>query len=83
VTANGRPLLVARVEGKLYAMDGKCSHRGYDRGKGRLDSYLVSCRLHGAQFDIRTGERVRNLSAHSMSAYPVVEEGERVFVELP
>lgn len=80
--ANGRPLLVARVDGKLYAMDAKCSHMGFDLCKGRLDGYLVSCKLHGAQFDIRNGERVRNLSAHSMISYPVVEEDGRAFVEL-
>ncbi len=82
VTASGRPLLVARVENKLYAMDGKCSHMGFDLCKGRLDGHLVSCKLHGAQFDIRTGERVRNLSAHSMTVYPVVEESGRAYVEL-
>jgi nitrite reductase/ring-hydroxylating ferredoxin subunit len=83
VIANGRPLIVARVESKLYAMDGRCSHMGFDLCKGRLDGHLVSCKLHGAQFDIRTGERVRNLSARNMAAYPVVEENGRVLVELP
>ncbi len=82
VTAGGRPLVVARVEGELYAMDGKCSHMGFDLGKGRLDGHMVTCKLHGAQFDIRTGERVKNLSAHDMTVYSVVEEGGRAFVDL-
>lgn len=81
--AGGKQLLVARVEGKLYAMDGRCSHMTSDLSKGRLEGHLVTCRLHGAQFDIRTGERVRNMAARSMNAYQVEEEDGKAYVELP
>jgi nitrite reductase/ring-hydroxylating ferredoxin subunit len=83
VSTGGRTLLVSRVEGKLFAMDGRCSHMGFDLSRGRMDEYLVTCKLHGAQFDIRTGERLRNMSAHDLTVYPVMEENGKVFVELP
>jgi nitrite reductase/ring-hydroxylating ferredoxin subunit len=83
LTAGGKYLLAVRVEGKVYAMDGRCSHMTSDLSKGRLEGFLVTCRLHGAQFDVRTGERVRNMSARSMTAYPVIEEEGKVFVDLP
>lgn len=83
VTAGGKYLVVARVEGKQYAMDGRCSHMTTDLSKGRLEGHMVTCKLHGAQFDIRSGERVRNMAARSMSAYQVIEEEGQVFVELP
>jgi nitrite reductase/ring-hydroxylating ferredoxin subunit len=83
VTTGGRTLLVTRVEGKLFAMDGRCSHMGFDLSKGRMDEYLVTCKLHGAQFDLRTGERVRNMSAHDLAVYAITEENGKVFVEVP
>ena len=81
-TVGGKSLLVARVEGKLYAMDGRCSHMSMDLSKGRIEGPLVTCKLHGAQFDIRTGEVVRNMAAKPMKSYQVVEEGGRAFVEI-
>lgn len=83
VTAEGRPLVVAMVDGRLYAMDGRCSHMGFDLSRNRPDGHMVTCKLHGAQFDIRTGERVRNASAHDLKAYPVVVEEGAAYVELP
>jgi 3-phenylpropionate/trans-cinnamate dioxygenase ferredoxin subunit len=83
VTVGGKNLVVARVEGKIYAMDGRCSHMGFDLAKGRMEGYTVTCRLHGATFDIRTGERIRNPSARSMASYPVTEEDGKVLVDLP
>ncbi|MGE5379310.1 MAG: Rieske (2Fe-2S) protein [Candidatus Saccharibacteria bacterium] len=83
LTVGSKYLLVARVEGKLHAMDGRCSHMTSDLSKGMLEGHLITCRLHGAQFDIRTGERLRNMAARPMNAYSVEEEGGKVFVDLP
>lgn len=67
-------LLGARVEGELYAIDGKCSHMVSDLARGRLDGHLVTCRLYGAQFNIRSGMRLQNMAASSLTAYKVTEE---------
>jgi nitrite reductase/ring-hydroxylating ferredoxin subunit len=83
LTTGGKYLLIARVEGKLYAMDGRCSHMTSDLTKGKLEGFLITCRLHGAQFDVRTGERIRNMAARSMGAYKIEEEGGKAFVVLP
>lgn len=82
IEIEGRSLLIARVDGKLNAMDGRCSHMGYDLSKGRAEGPLVTCRLHGAQFDMRTGEVLRNMSAKPLRTYPVTEENGQVFVDL-
>lgn len=49
-------VLVCRVKGVLYAIDDNCSHRDARLSEGRLRHYEISCPLHGAQFDVRTGE---------------------------
>ena len=51
-----REILLARVGGKVYAIDNACGHSGYPLDKGRLDGHVVTCRWHDAKFDVRTGE---------------------------
>ncbi len=51
-----REILLAKIEGKVYAIDNACGHSGYPLDKGRLDGHVVTCRWHDAKFDVRTGE---------------------------
>ena len=53
-----REILLAKVGGKVYAIDNTCGHSGYPLNKGKLDGYIVTCRWHDAKFDVRTGEVV-------------------------
>lgn len=53
-----REILLAKVGGKIYAIDNACGHSGYPLSKGQLDGYIVTCRWHNARFDVRTGEVV-------------------------
>jgi 3-phenylpropionate/trans-cinnamate dioxygenase ferredoxin component len=56
-TKNGpREILLAKVDGKIYALDNACGHSGYPLDRGKLDGYVVTCRWHDAKFDVRTGE---------------------------
>jgi nitrite reductase/ring-hydroxylating ferredoxin subunit len=64
---NGSSFLVAKVEGKIFALDNRCPHRGFPlHYNGKLDRYTVTCAFHGAQFDIRTGACLR----HPAETYP-------------
>jgi 3-phenylpropionate/trans-cinnamate dioxygenase ferredoxin subunit len=48
--------LVCRVEGELHAFADRCSHAAAPLSVGRLRGATISCPLHGATFDVRTGE---------------------------
>jgi nitrite reductase/ring-hydroxylating ferredoxin subunit len=52
-------ILLAKVDGKIYAIDNACGHLAYPLSEGRLDGHIVTCAWHFAQFDVRTGEVVR------------------------
>lgn len=54
-TVQGREILVSSYNGKYYAIDGKCTHRGGDLSKGKLEGKIVTCPLHGSKFDVTTG----------------------------
>jgi nitrite reductase/ring-hydroxylating ferredoxin subunit len=54
VTANGKKVLLANVDGAFYAMQQKCPHLGANLCRGRLAGKTITCPLHSATFDITT-----------------------------
>lgn len=93
VEVQGKKLLVARVDGSFYAIDAVCSHMGGDLAKGKLSKGIVKCPRHGAEYDVRTGELVKDVGgmarainlgrgAKGQAAFKVVVEGDDVKVEV-
>lgn len=82
VEVDGKMIVLGMVEGKPFVMEGHCSHMGQDLSKGGKEGHVVRCKMHGAEFDLRTGEVLRNMQAKKLKTYPVTVEGEEVFVEL-
>ena len=82
IELDNKRIIIASTDDGIYAMDGKCSHMGYDLSRSKLEDHIITCRLHGAQFDIRTGEVKRNMAAKRMRTYNVKIENDEVFIEL-
>ncbi len=88
VNVANRTVLLANVEGTVYAMDGVCSHQGGALGQGKLEGYEVRCPRHGARYDVRSGAVVANVripligKASALHSYAVRVEGEDVLVEV-
>jgi len=82
VDAGGRVVAVFNVDGTIYAIGGKCTHRGGRLGEGELDGTVFSCPLHGAQFDVTTGQVVGPPAGQSVPAYRVVVQGEDIKVDV-
>ena len=96
VVAQGREILLARVGGKYYAADNRCSHMGGKLSQGKLEGTVVTCPRHGSRFDLRDGRVVRWLESAGLVArlgralkpprpleiYRVRVEGGKVLVEI-
>jgi 3-phenylpropionate/trans-cinnamate dioxygenase ferredoxin component len=80
--AEGRSVALFNVEGRYYAIDNVCPHRGGPLGEGDLEGSVVSCPWHAWRFDVASGANVNN-PAVKLGCYAVSEEGGSVFVELP
>lgn len=48
-------VLVVNLAGKFFAVENRCSHADSTLDGGRLRMGRISCPLHGAMFDVRTG----------------------------
>ncbi len=84
VNAQGRRLVLCRPSPEeIYALDDTCSHAQAFLSDGRLQGYEIECPRHGALFDIRTGEALTLPATRPVHTYPVVVEGNSIFVEVP
>jgi nitrite reductase/ring-hydroxylating ferredoxin subunit len=53
--AGGENLMLVNVDGKVCAVARTCPHRGWDLSRGEVVDGVITCGLHGAQFDVCSG----------------------------
>lgn len=75
---DGREVAVFRVDGTLYAMDGKCPHRGGPLGFGEILGTRVRCPWHDWSFDLATGACDVEPRARARTIPVRVEDGQVV-----
>jgi nitrite reductase/ring-hydroxylating ferredoxin subunit len=85
---DGRSVMLAKVGGKVFAMNDTCTHRGAPLHMGELGAagspYLLTCPWHAAHFDISTGKVYQDTPwATDTETYPVEVSGDDVLVDLP
>jgi nitrite reductase (NADH) small subunit len=56
VLVKGQPVALARVGGRVHAMDGVCPHAGGPLAEGLLEGTTLRCPMHGWTFDVVTGD---------------------------
>ena len=82
----GSQILLAKVDGEIFAMDNVCTHAGAPLDEGELGAegpYLVTCPWHDAHFDVRTGEVHQDTPwAFETEAFEVTVDGDDVLVDL-
>jgi nitrite reductase/ring-hydroxylating ferredoxin subunit/alkylhydroperoxidase/carboxymuconolactone decarboxylase family protein YurZ len=81
-TVGTRALLVARHEGRLYAINDRCPHRGGSLSRGRLADGVVTCPLHGWNFRLADGGSA-GAGLGGAETYPVRERNGVLEVQLP
>lgn len=84
---DGRQVMLAKIDGKIYAMNDVCTHRGAPLHMGELGQagspQLLTCPWHAAHFDVTTGKVYQETPwATDTETYPVEVEGEDVYVVL-
>ena len=56
VTISGHEIVLCNYGGVFYAVERACGHAKARLERGALTGWILTCPLHYAQFDIRTGE---------------------------
>jgi nitrite reductase/ring-hydroxylating ferredoxin subunit len=74
-------ILVAEVDGSVYAIEDACNHAGASLAEGWLEGHCAVCPMHGYVFDLRNGKLVRPRGlCGDQRTYRTVVEGEDVVV---
>ncbi len=55
ITVSGVEIALLKHDGKLHALDGKCTHQGGPLGKGKIENGKLICPWHNGAFDIGSG----------------------------
>ena len=78
---DGKTIALANVDGKFFAINNVCMHRGGPLGEGQLAGHTVTCPWHGWQYDVTNGTVVGN-AAVGVETYPVEVRGNDIFVDV-
>jgi len=75
-------IAVFNVEGTLFAISDTCTHAEASLSEGRIDGETVECPLHGACFDLRTGEALTPPAVEPVQTFPVIVQEDEIYVEI-
>ena len=76
----GKPVVVTRANGRFYALSNICTHQGFTISPGTTDGVTLLCPVHGAVFDVGTGEPLEGPAGDPLTVYAVRVDGEDVLV---
>ncbi len=68
---DGTDVLVVHVDGKFFAVNDTCTHAEVSLSEGTIEGCAVECWLHGATFDLATGEPVGPPATTALATYSV------------
>ena len=71
-------VLLANVDGNFFAISDSCTHMGGTLSDGDLDGEQVQCPLHGAIFNVVTGEVLNPPARQGVQAYEVRISGKDI-----
>jgi 3-phenylpropionate/trans-cinnamate dioxygenase ferredoxin subunit len=78
VDVNGEKVCVARVGDEVFAVSDTCTHSEASLSEGEISNYKIECWLHGAEFDLRTGEAITPPATEKLRTFSVMRNGDKV-----
>jgi 3-phenylpropionate/trans-cinnamate dioxygenase ferredoxin subunit len=79
---NHGPILLANVNGTIYAVDDTCTHDDSSLALGCLREDKVKCTLHGSWFSVVTGEPTDEPADEPLQRYQVEINNSEIWINL-
>jgi 3-phenylpropionate/trans-cinnamate dioxygenase ferredoxin subunit len=82
IMIENKPILLANIDGVVYAIDNQCSHEDALLYNGALKGDCVECPLHGSRFSFKTGQPMEAPATEPVRTYPVNQENDGIYITL-
>jgi apoptosis-inducing factor 3 len=79
----GNDILLVKIQGKVHALGGHCTHYGAPLDEGVLDGDRLICPWHHAVFQATTGDLLDPPALDALPRYEVKVKGDDIYVILP
>ena len=80
IDVDGVAVCVARVGDEVFAVADTCSHSEASLSEGEITGTKIECWLHGAEFDLRTGEALTPPATESLKSFKVERNGNQLTI---
>ena len=80
VEVNDEEVALFNVDGTYYAIGDICTHAGGTLSDGELEGEEIECPLHGARYNVRTGEVLSPPAPKGVKSYSVKVEGDDILI---
>jgi len=80
VTVDGEDVALFRRRDEIFAIGNQCPHQGGSLSDGFVEGDIVTCPLHGWEFDLRSGACM-TVPGESVPRYTVAVEDDAVFLD--
>jgi len=80
VTLGAKDVCVARIGEEVFAVADMCTHSEASLSEGDISNYKIECWLHGAEFDLRTGEALTPPAVEKLETFEVRRDGDTVTI---
>lgn len=81
VEVRGEHILLANVDGQIYAYADSCPHQNSRLTEGTLTGKLLRCARHHWEFDVCSGAGI-NPQNTCLRAFPITLRGEDILVDV-
>jgi 3-phenylpropionate/trans-cinnamate dioxygenase ferredoxin subunit len=80
IEVDGVAVCLTRVGDEVFAVEDTCTHSEASLSEGEVSGTRIECWLHGAEFDLRTGEALTPPATSALKTFKVEVNGNQVVV---
>ena len=75
------PVVIANVDGTVYAVVDQCSHEDLPLSDGSLEGTTLVCEYHGARFDLSSGAPRGLPAVKPVKTFPVEVREDGIYIQ--
>ena len=80
IEVDGTPVCVVKVADEVFAVADTCTHSKASLAEGEVTGGKIECWLHGAEFDLKTGEALTPPATQALKTFNVIRNGNQITI---